>query len=134
MLAGPRWVDTSSSALFSSRAKRPSMQSTSKGERSFSFQLIATNFNLGIGCLRTAATDLASRRTPLQCATYGGHIGCMSFLLQHGADVNSHDREVQPLSERKPMSRLIEQVFDATQCAHHDAGHYTAALGLLDRE
>lgn len=34
------------------------------------------------------------RRTPLQCAAYGGFVNCMSVLIEHKADVNARDRDV----------------------------------------
>ena len=34
------------------------------------------------------------RRTPLQCAAYGGFVNCMSVLLEHKADPNAQDKEV----------------------------------------
>ena len=35
------------------------------------------------------------RRTPLQCAAYGGYVNCMSALIEHGACPNLCDREVR---------------------------------------
>eukprot|EP00052_Salpingoeca_macrocollata_P022844 m.199538 g.199538 ORF g.199538 m.199538 type:complete len:192 (-) comp21902_c2_seq4:171-746(-) len=33
-------------------------------------------------------------RTPLQCAAFGGHVDCMSLMLQQGAAIDYQDREV----------------------------------------
>ena len=35
------------------------------------------------------------RRTPLQCAAYGGFVNCMSVLIEHKADTDSQDHEVR---------------------------------------
>ena len=37
---------------------------------------------------------LLFRRTPLQCAGYGGYVNCMSVLMEHKADPNGQDNEV----------------------------------------
>ena len=34
------------------------------------------------------------RRTPLQCAAYGGFVNCMSVLIELQADPNAQDNEV----------------------------------------
>ena len=34
-------------------------------------------------------------RTPLQCASYGGFLNCVTVLLESGADPNARDSEVQ---------------------------------------
>ncbi len=37
---------------------------------------------------------LCFRRSPLQCAAYGGYVNCMSVLIEHKADPNAYDNEV----------------------------------------
>ena len=33
------------------------------------------------------------RRTPLQCAAYGGYVNCMSVLIENKANTNTQDKE-----------------------------------------
>ena len=42
-------------------------------------------------CIHSCPTVF--RRTPLQCAAYGGYVNCMSVLIENKANTNTQDKE-----------------------------------------
>jgi inversin len=77
------------------------------------------------------------RRTPLQCAAFGGHVECMSLLLQSSASIDARDKDVR-INVLLPLSFVCASLTLLSQgiCALHWAasnGNIQAVKLLCER-
>ena len=63
------------------------------------------------------------RRSPLECASYGGFVNCMAVLLENGCDVNTRDNE----------ARLAGDEIREVSLRTFFSGHHVHTLGFRKR-
>ena len=71
------------------------------------------------------------RRSPLECASYGGFVNCMAVLLENGCDVNTRDNEAR-LAGTKSERCLYVHFFQGITSIHWaSASGHLEAIRLL---